>query len=367
LAKGNMSRVANIVSRHVAEGAYNGAAIIGSVGGEIVLEHYAGQAGRDLVSGPAVLWPIASISKMYAVSTILSLVEHGLVSLNMRVCDVIPAYVGCMREEVRLRHLLTHTAGLIAESPVMEARLKAHATLDALIDEMLACAPQFKPGTSVTYADNHTLLASHVVAKLVGVPFDDLVRAQTLLPMGLNDTFFPTPASEDHRTATVRGPMAEATSGAMYNSRHARGLAHPAFAVTSTARDLARFLSHFAPGGPRVHAEATVHAMRNNQTGLSTFCCASGPLAYEQVAPRPWGFGWALQTPSTPGMFSDLTSTSTFGHGGASGCQAFVDPEHDIAVVILTNTHLRTGVEPWFNRLMVLSNGVVSALGTKAQ
>ncbi len=359
---GAHARVADAIARQIAAGGYAGAAVIGLVNGAIALEHYAGQAGPDLMAAPNVLWPIASISKMYAVSTILALVEQGHLALNMRICDALPAYTGGMREDVRLRHLLTHTGGLIYESPDMEARLKAHVPLDGLIEEMLAGPLQFRPGTSVAYADYHTLLASHVTATVMARPFEALVRDLTLTPMGLTDTFFPTPASEDHRTATVRGPMADGTSGAMYNSRHARNLAHPAFAVTSTARDLARFLSHFAPGGPRIHTAATVDAMRCNQTGLSGTGSFPGISAYEQVGPRPWGYGWALQTAMTPGTFSDLASFSTFGHGGASGCQAFVDPDNDIAVVIVTNTHLRTGFEAWFNHLTMLSNVVLAAL-----
>jgi CubicO group peptidase (beta-lactamase class C family) len=152
----------------------------------------------------------------------------------------------------------------------------------------------------------------------------------------------------------------------MYNSRHARSLAHPASAVTSSARDLARFLSHFAPRGPRIHSAATVSAMQRNQTALVETGSFPGILGYEQIGPRPWGFGWALQTAATPGVFSDLASFSSFGHGGASGCQAFIDPDNDIAVVILTNTHLRTGFEAWFNRLMALSNVVVAALRSEA-
>ena len=121
-----------------------------------------------------------------------------------------------------------------------------------------------------------------------------------------------------------------------------RGLAHPAFAVTATARDLARFLAHFAPGGPRIHTEATVKAMARNQTGLADNGSFPGIIGYELEGPRPWGYGWALQTAATPGIFSDLASFSTFGHGGASGCHAFVDPDEGVSVVILTNTHLRT-------------------------
>lgn len=366
-AGGAFDAVVALVSRHIAEGQYAGAAVLALSDGATAFEHYSGDAGPGLPSGRDVLWPVASLSKMYAVSTIMALVERGAVSLNLRVCDVLPRYTGGMREEVRLRHLLTHTAGLIYESPRMEAQLAAQVPFDALVEEMLESPLQFRPGTSVAYADFNTLLASHVVATILQRPFAELVRTYTIEPMGLADTFFPTPAAQDRRTATVRGPMAEGTAGAMYNSRHARSLAHPAFAVTATAPDLVRFISHFAPGGPRVHSEATVAAMRRNQTGLLASGSFPGIFAYEQTGPRPWGFGWALQTASTPGAFSDLASAETFGHGGASGCQAFVDPQNGLTIAILTNTHLRTGFEAWFNRLTCIANGLVAALSKKPQ
>jgi CubicO group peptidase (beta-lactamase class C family) len=108
-----------------------------------------------------------------------------------------------------------------------------------------------------------------------------------------------------------------------------------------------------------VLGEATVRAMTHNQTGLTRFGSFPGVCAYDQEGPRPWGFGFALQTPATPGIFSDLASFSTFGHGGATGCEAFVDPEHDISIVVTTNTHLRTGIEAWFARLQALSNAMM--------
>lgn len=324
-----------------------------------MFEHYEGLAGPGLPSRPDVLWPIASISKLHAVAAILALVERGEISLDVRVCDVLPAYVGDGKEEMRLRHLLTHTGGMIAESPNMERHLVAQAPLATLVEEMMAAPLRFRPGTSAAYADFHTLLAGQVVATATEIPFAQLVHDLVLAPMGLVDTFFPTPAEHDARTATIRGPLADGTAGAMYNSRHARGLPHAAFAVTASARDMVRFLSHFAPGGPRILSEATVRAMTTNQTGLTAFGSFPGILAYEQVGPRPWGYGFALQTRATPGIFSERASFSAFGHGGASGCEAFVDPEHDVTIVVATNTHIRIGADAWFARLHALTNAMM--------
>jgi CubicO group peptidase (beta-lactamase class C family) len=353
--------VGEVVARHIFEGGFAGAAVIGSRGGQTLLEHYAGEAAPGLPAGERVLWPIASISKMYAVSAIMRLVERGDLTLNTLVVDVIPEFTGEMREEIRLRHLLTHTSGLIYESPEMEARLIEQTPLEELVQEAYSAPVRFKPGTSLAYADYNTLIAGRVAEVVTGISLPELVRSLVLEPMGLRDTFFPTPAIEDARVATVRGTMAEGTSGAMYNSRYARGLAHPAFAVTATARDLLRFASHFAPGGPRVHTNATVRAMTTDQTGVVTGIHPS-MKGYDSTAPMPWGLGWALQTEWTPALFCELSSFKTFGHGGASGCEMFVDPENDIALAVLTNTHLRVGREGWYRRLQSVLNVAFTAL-----
>lgn len=348
-------RVAAVVDRHIREGGFSGAAVIGSRHGQTLLEHYAGEAGPGLPSSERVLWPIASISKMYAVSAIMRLVERGEVTLNTLVTDVIPEFAGDGREEVRLRHLLTHTSGLIYESPEMEARLIEQTPIEELIREAYAAPLRFKPGTSLAYADYNTLIAGHLAETVTGTSLSSLVQDLVLEPMGLRDTFFPTPAIEDSRVATVRAVMAEGTPGAMYNSRYARGLAHPAFAVTTTAQDLLRFASHFAPNGPRAHAEATVRAMTTDQTGVVTGIHPS-MKGYDSTAPMPWGLGWALQTQWTPALFCELSSFKTFGHGGATGCELLIDPESEIILAVLTNTHLRVGREAWYRRLQSILN-----------
>jgi CubicO group peptidase (beta-lactamase class C family) len=75
----------------------------------------------------------------------------------------------------------------------------------------------------------------------------------------------------------------------------------------------------------------------------------------------PWGVGFALQTSQLPGLYSDLSSPCTFGHGGASGCVLVCDPDCGVVVAVTTNTHLRTGREPWTRRLQSIVNSVFAA------
>lgn len=344
-----------LIERHIAEDGFAGAAVMVQKKNRTIFEHYAGMAAPKLPSGPKVLWPIASISKVYVVSAIMRLIEIGELTLNTLASDVIPKFTGEGREEIRLRHLLTHTSGLIYESLKMVDRLKAQTPLEDLIKEAYNAPLLFKPGTSLRYADYNTLIAGRVAEVITGKSLPELVKTLVLEPMKLQDTFFPTPAKADKRVAYVRGALAEGTDGAMYNSRYARGLAHPAFAVTTTLCDAMRFASHFAPGGPRIHAEITVKAMTSNQTGVVTGIHPS-MKGYDTTASMPWGLGFGLQTEYTPALFCELASSRTFGHGGASGCEMIVDPDNEITVVVLTNSHLNRGRESWYRRLQSMIN-----------
>ena len=359
------SRLQDLVRHHIDSGGFTGAAVVATKRNEIVLEHYAGNAAPGLVSSANVLWPIASISKMYAVSAILSLVERGEITLNTLASDLLPKFKGEGRETIRLRHLLTHTSGLIYESPEMEQRLIDQTPLENLLEEAYSAPLLFKPGNCFKYADYNTLLAGRMAEVITCQSLPELVKALVLEPMKLHDTFFPTPEEEDARVAVVRGALAEGTEGAMYNSRYARSLAHPAFAVTATAGDLVKFASHFAPGGPRIHSEATVRAMTTNQTGVVTGIHPT-MKGYDEQASMPWGLGFALQTEWVPALLCELASFKTFGHGGASGCQVMVDPENEIIVAVLTNTHLNTGREAWYRKLQSLINvSFIQALEAK--
>jgi CubicO group peptidase (beta-lactamase class C family) len=347
--------VAAIVDRQVEAGHFAGAALIVLRGDQRVLEHFAGDAGPGLPAGSEVLWPLASITKLYTAAAVMRLVELGEVTVNTPVWHVLPRFRGDGRELIRVRHLLTHTSGLPYESSEMDARLAAHTSTDGLIDEALEAPLLFPAGTRFSYSDYAYGLAGRVAEALTGLAFHEAVRRLILEPMGLADTFMRPSDGGVDRIATVRGVFNDGTDGAMYNSAYGRSLAHPAFSAVATLGNVVRFLRHFAPGGPRVLSEATVRAMTSSQTGgvPGTYLLLDG---FPEDARYPWGFGFCLQREANPAVFSELASFQTFGHPGASGCQIMVDPVADLTVVLLSNTHILTGRDAWLRRQQEIVN-----------
>lgn len=349
------SDVVAIVDRQVQAGYFAGAALAVVRGHETVLEHYAGLAGPGLPAGREVRWPLASISKLYTAATVLRLVELGALTVNTPVWQVLPELTGGGREDMRVRHLITHTSGLPYESPEMARRLSAHATTDELIDEAYAAPLMFQPGAGFQYSDFAYGLAGRVASVVAGVEFPELVRRLILEPMGLDDTFMRPSDGDVGRIATVRGVFNDGTDGAMYNSSYGRSLAHPAFSTVASLGDVVTFLRHFAPRGPRVLSEATVRAMTTSQTAGAR----GQHILLDGFPPNsaiPWGFGFGLQTADTPAIFAELASFQTFGHPGASGCQIMVDPVADLTIALLTNTHVLTGRDTWLRRQQEIVN-----------
>ena len=355
--------VTAIVDRNVADGAFAGAALAVLRGDERIVEHFAGNAAPGLPAGASVLWPLASITKLFTAAAVMRLVELGELTVNTPAWSILPDFTGNGREDVRVRHLITHTSGLPYESPAMGERLAAHAPTDALIDEAYATPLLFSPGTGFQYSDYAYGLAGRIATTVVGRPFPDLVRELILAPMGLADTFMRPQDGGADRIAVVRGVFNDGTDGAMYNSAYGRSLWHPAFSAVSTLDDMVTFLRHFAPGGPRTLSEATVRAMTSLQTAGAP---GEHPLldGFPLEARIPWGFGFCLQTEDAPAVFSELASFSTFGHPGASGCQILVDPVADLTIVLLTNTHILTGRDTWLRRQQEIVNACF-ALGSR--
>ena len=72
---------------------------------------------------------------------------------------------------------------------------------------------------------------------------------------------------------------------------------------------------------------------------------------------QPWGLGWRMNHPGTPGSWSDLLDRSVFGHTGATGTMCWIDPRREGFCLIFTSG-IRSRA-PW--RLVQVSNAVAAS------
>lgn len=335
----------------------NGSGLVVAKGGDIVFETYRGKASPDMDASPDSLWPLASISKLYAAAAAMSCLERGEIALSTKASMLFPEFTGGGKEKINLRHLLTHTSGLPYESPLMAERLANKWTLEQLVFEAFEEELLYLPGLGQSYSDYGIGLAGLMCAKAAGMTFPELVRTRVIEPAGLSDTFMPPTAEVKSRIAYVDGVLAEGTEGAMYNSDHARQIAHPAFGAIASTRDLLRFGLLFDPNQTkRLFSDAGTRTMITNQVAHPF---PDAPLPMRGYMTPGWGIGFHIKGEMD---FPELVSPQAFGHPGASGCILVVDPTWDVAYAFTSNRHLNLGYDEWNDRLMQIGNVVMACI-----
>ncbi len=270
---------------------------------------------------------LASVTKPIVVTAILREVEAGRLDLVEPLSTTVP---GLDRPDVTpfsAWHLLTHTSGL-ADIDVETLLLEGGGRAELL--RRAAAMPQATPpGSTFRYASTTLDLLAEALERRLGRPFDDIVRANVLEPLGMTRTTFDPRPDPDAPLAPVRvdlaalaGVPAEALLAAYTRLRLAGG------GLWSTAEDVLRFGRAILRGGEldgvRVLSPAFVDLMTREVT-VNGLGAATDVLRAEHYA-----LGWGK-----PGIAS-LASPASFGHGGATGTRLWVDPAHDLVFVYLS-------------------------------
>ena len=351
------------INQYIAAGEMDGAALAVAHRGVQVCEWVGGNAAPNHVASANTLWPLASISKTYAATMVMTLVQSGELGLAHRVTTNLPGFHGGDKDLITLRHLLTHTSGIMYESPFNSDRIATGWTVAQIVEESFTFPLMFYPGAGFSYSDWNYGLAGQIAAAMLGSTFPQLVHERVLAPAGLTNTFMGTPDAEHARMAQVSDCWGFGTPGDMYNSPNGRRLGYPSTGCAATINDLLKFGMLFrAESDNHVLSRATRRAMATDQIGGGAI--GSSPPDWDTRHRRAvaWGLGFWIQGANNPGAFGDLMPIGTFGHGGASGCALTINPVDDIVIAFVSNRHANSGRERWSQRITGVQNGVMAAL-----
>ncbi|WP_404372526.1 serine hydrolase domain-containing protein [Corallococcus coralloides] len=133
---------------------------------------------------------IASGTKMFTAVLLMDFVGQGKLRLEDRVCQYIaecpPAW-----KDITLLHLASHTSGL-KPGPVDADNASVTAAIVAAKGAPLASAP----GEKNAYGSDDFVLLTHVLEKVGGAPYEQLLRDRIFNPLGMTNSGF------DHATLT---------------------------------------------------------------------------------------------------------------------------------------------------------------------
>jgi|HubBroStandDraft_5_1064220.scaffolds.fasta_scaffold00401_2 CubicO group peptidase (beta-lactamase class C family) len=296
--------------------------------------------GFGKAKGANTVFLLSSLSKPMVAAGIMILCDGGVLSLNDRVQRYLPEFTGDGRDDVVIRHLLTHTGGLPELLPEELQLLGSHAPLDDFVRATCRTPLLFKPGARVSYSNLGVLLAGEIAQRILHRPFRDFLRSELFERLEMMDTYLGLGRYKIEDTAWNQQGNLKFDPNDFYY----RDLGAPWGGIHSTVSDITKFLNAFMIPQGRLLKKQTVEVMVNDQTvGLN----------------EPWGIGWMLAhshdfDPSlwrsthlfsrllpkydaiTHGAFGQHCSARTFGHYGVSGTIAWADPESNVTCVLLS-------------------------------
>jgi len=338
--RARLSTVVSYVASQV-DSSYPGAVVAVGRHGRLVLLSAAGHYAIDDLRpvDPSTIFDLASLTKVIGLTTAcMLLVDEGRLELDAPVQRYLPAFRGPMKEQVTIRHLLTHASGLPAWRPLFREANNRRAAL-ALVD---TTPLDTAPGTRFVYSDLGAITLTQVVERITREPLDRFLARRVFTPLGMHATVFlppeawrdriaPTEHDAAFRHRMMRGEVHDENAGRLGGVSGHAGL-------FSTAPDLTRFASWLMELQQRTELRSTP----TPTAPCSVLCLSPGTVsAFTQRQGIPPGstraLGW--DTPSDTGYSSagSLLSRRSFGHTGFTGTSIWMDPERDLFIILLTN------------------------------
>jgi CubicO group peptidase (beta-lactamase class C family) len=273
---------------------------------------------EDPVDPARTIFRIGSITKVLTGVAILQLVDRGLLDLDADVNEYLDAFQvpDTFEEPVRVRHLLTHTAGFdqIGLDRHVESPDAARPPGDWLAENLVRIRP---PGEVSAYDTYAITLAGYLVEAVSRLDYEEYLRLHVFAPLAMHRSGIRIPPALVSDVALGYGFAGEweVLSWEYMNT-------NPASTVNSTAVDMAHLgLMLLGEGrfqGRRVLSEEHAKAMLTRQ--------------YTNHPDQP-GYGYTL-------FENQWNGITTFSHGGSMAGYAamlYLVPEHELGIFISSN------------------------------
>lgn len=304
---------------------------------EVVLR---GFGVRDMRYGtpvtPKTMFHLASVSKPFVATAVLSLTERGpgstVVDLDAPITDWVPEFTLAdgRAAEVTPRRLLSHSSGLpdVVDYGWHDPQLGDDA-LSEFARSLCGWRLQAEPGSSFHYSNAGFELLGLLLARVTGMTFEDGVRKQVLAPFGMRDSTFRRAEVSAHLASSphVGMPLTVPEAAYPYTRRHA-----PSSTMHSNVLEMCRWMRATLDPTPGAAPDSPRQPSRLSQELLDLMwhpAVRVGHPPWEEAA----GLGWAVGTYMGHRIIS---------HGGTDpgfGSKLVLVPGRSAGVVVLANSN----------------------------
>lgn len=236
---------------------------------------------------------VASLSKQFAATVILKLIDEGLLALTTTTGSLIPSMAANGKGAITVKQLMSHTSGMKATS-TQGYEDQSGITMAQAVDLIAANVPlEHTPGTYYEYGGVHWCIVARMAEIVTGQSWVQICETRILTPLGMTNTDYLLGLPGE---ATPTNPMIHA-------------------GLRTTLNDWAKYMQmHLFKGvfgSTRIMSESRILEMEIEQTGLGI------------------GYGFGLY----------IDANSEFFHYGATGCGCWINREKEYYGIILTTVY----------------------------
>ncbi|MDA0195929.1 MAG: serine hydrolase [Bacteroidetes bacterium] len=332
--------------------------------GDVVLEHAYGYFTYDSIQpvSTETIYDLASITKVIGtLQSTMFLQGMGALNVDHKISNYLQELIGTNKEDLIIRKILTHQAGLLPYFPFYKKTLTGdrlnpdyykyheeqefnqavapgiygHQALEDSIwrwtmESSLLKLEKDQDDYGYNYSDLGFLMMKKLNERLLNQPMEEFLDQNIYSPLGMSSTCYqplckfslheiaPTEVDYDFRNSLVWGLVHDENAALTGGVGGHAGL-------FSNANDLAILLQmnmqHGSYGGTRFFPEGTV-----------------SQFAEKQFPENRRGLGWDKpEYLDGSGNASKYSSRNTYGHLGFTGTAVWVDPDYNLIYIFLSN------------------------------
>jgi len=325
--KQNLGRIACVVEEEIKNGNIPGAVVLVGQDDNILYHKAFGCEVNEPYQERMVentVFDLASLTKPIATATsVMVLVDRDRIKLTDYVSTYLPAFARHGKQEVQIRHLLTHTSGLPAYTNAKELKEQFGSPCpDKVLEKVCSLKLLSRPAKEFRYSCPGYITLAKIVKRVSGKNIDDFSGENIFAPLGMENTTFNPPESWTKDIAataivdglllrgTVHDPLARLMGGISGNA----GLFSSAYDLSIYCRML---LNDGKWNGVKVLSPEAVAV-----------------LTTAQSHGRACGFDVHSSYSWVKGSYAP---DEAFCHTGYTGTSIVCDPASKVYVIILTN------------------------------
>lgn len=277
---------------------------------------YKDYLGDKIPVNSDTLYDLASLTKVVCTTTlILKLIEENYFTLDTPVANIIPEF---KYPNVTIKHLLTHTSGLISDDKEYKNCLNANEIWEFTLNRPLVC----ETGSKVEYSDFGYIILGKVIEHFK-ISIEEYAKEVIFKPLGMASTCF---------NPHLKGLISRCAASEFTPNRGLiRGIVHDGKAfkldglsgnagLFSNIKDLTKFVRMILDDGYPV--------LKKDSIDLFKKC-------YTENLNESRTLGWIFSDKNS--TVGEVCSDCSLWHTGFAGGSIYIDFVRKCSIIILTN------------------------------